>query len=233
MTCSCGVIRDLLPGYLAGTCEPESVSAVNEHLANCESCSQRFLNLQKEDAAFQHEMAQFEKWGVLWMLKDFLCRYWRTVLRYAAALAAACMILAAGYRVWFGLTQIDCVPVSSEDYQAAEITALPDGEIFCSYYARYHSTFTHHYIISDNTVYFPAMRPVLDRTYSMLDEYGGCWIMDPNSVWDERSQTYRSVKAIFLGNPDDCILVWQRGIDLPVASPEEQARIASIDWTIF
>lgn len=232
----CGIIQDLLPSYLEGVCSPETEETIKQHLSQCEDCHQYFSEMQEENSRFEHEMAQLEKWGILWMLREFFDgfkRHYRMVWRGVAVLAVAGVVLTAGYHAWQGLTQADCIPVSSKDYQIEKVMQLQDGDIFCSYYVRYHSTFTHHYVITDNIVYFPAMRPVLDQMYSTLEKHGGCWIMNPDSVWDENNQTYISVEAICLGNPDDCILIWQRDMDLPVASSEEQAWIESADWTIF
>lgn len=236
MDCPCGIIQDLLPSCLEGVCSPETEKTIKQHLSQCEDCRQYFSDMQEENAQFEHEMAQLEKWGILWMLRelfDWFRRHYRMVLRGVALLAAACVVLTAGYHAWHGLTQADCIPVSSKDYQVEKVLQLQDGDIFCSYYVRYHSTFTHHYVITDNIVYFPAMRPVLDRTYSTLEKHGGCWIMNPDSVWDENNQTYIPVEAIYLGNPDDCVLIWQQGMDLPIASSEQQTWIESADWTIF
>lgn len=236
MDCPCQIIRDLLPSYLEGTCSPKTEEAVSAHLSQCEDCRGYFLQMQEENAQFAYEMAQLEKWGVLWMLKDLFQRIRQhspMIIKGIALLAAACVILAAGFQAWQGLTQADCVAVRSEDYQMKRVLQLQDGDIFCSYQVRYPSTFTHHYVILDNTVYFPARRPVLDRTYAAPEEHIGSWIMDPDSVWDESGQTYIPVDAIYLGNPEDCVLVWQRGMELPIASAEEQAMIDAADRTIF
>lgn len=236
MDAPCCLIQDLLPCYLEGACSPETEDVIASHLMQCHNCSRCFRKLQKEDAQFRQQISRLEKWGILWILKecfDGLRLNSRMLLKWAAILAAVCLVLAAGHEAWQGLTQVDSIPVSSQDYQVNKVMQLRDGNIFCGYSVRYHSTFTHHYVITDDCVYFPALRPVLDRTYSAFGEHSGGWIMNPNSVWNEHTQQYIPVNAIYLGNPEDSILIWRRGMDLPIASSEEQAWVDSADRTIY
>lgn len=232
MNYPCNLIQDLFPACLDGSCSPETEAAVAQHLQQCISCRQQFRQRQEEDAQWEYEMNQLEKWGIAWTLKEFLLRCSKNriaLLKGAALMAAGIAILAGFWGAWWGLTQQDMVSVPSADYQVLEALQLPEGEIFCSYQSRYVSTFTHHYLIVGRTVYFPAKRPILDKS----DTCTGRWIMDPDSVWDKASGTYVPVDAIYLGNPEDAILIWKRGMPLSAASDEDLARIDGYERIIF
>lgn len=232
MDCMCSIIQDLLPACLSGSCAPETEAAVSQHLQQCAKCRQQFQRLQEEDAQWEYEMNQLEKWGIVWMLQECFIRLRRnrTVVRRGITLLAAGLMLLAGlWGVWWGLTQKDVIYVPSADYQVLEALQLPEGEIFCSYRSRYYSAFSHHYRICESAVYFPAKRPILDRS----DTYTGRWIMDPDSVWDKSAKSYVPVNAIYLGNPEDAILIWKRGMTLPAASKADLARIDGYEQIIF
>lgn len=232
MNCPCHIIRDLFPACLDGSCSTETETAVTQHLQQCNSCRQQFRQLQEESAQWEYEMNLLEKWGILWMLRALFIRFRKNrmkILKGVSLLAAGLVILAGLQGAWWGLTQADILPVPSGDYQVLEALQMPEGSIFCTYQSRYFSTFTHHYLILGNTVYFPAKRPLLDRPDGHIDR----WLMDPDSVWDKSTEAYVPVDAIYLGNPEDAILVWKRGITLPAASDPDLARINSYQRIIF
>lgn len=46
MNCNCGIIDDLLPLYVDGTCSEESCAAIEVHLTSCEVCRKKLERMQ-------------------------------------------------------------------------------------------------------------------------------------------------------------------------------------------
>lgn len=224
----CEIIQDLIPVYIRGEASEEAAEAIDRHVRECKECADYYcwmFDLMTQEA---EETAQLEKWGILWVLRSALL--WvrgnsRRVLKLLAAVLCLFAVAASLYGGWYGLTQVDCVLVTKEDFGVIRTLRMKDGDIFCEYYALYRSTFAHHYELSGGRVYFTAMRPLLDARADSPEEYKSGWIMDPSSVWDPSRQEYISVEAIYLGNPEDAILVWDPGMELPMATAAEEREI--------
>ena len=232
----CEIIQDLIPVYIQGETSLFTEDVLARHISECEDCSNYYCQMFDLLTQQEKEAEQLEKWNIFRWGKsgmNWLRTHCRGILRMAAVFLGGILLAALLCGGWYGLTQIDCIPVASEDFRIVRTLQLADGDVYCEFRVRYPATFTHHYMIQENRVYFTAMRPVLDRQDRNMETYDGKWIMDPMSVWDKENQCYISVDAIYLGNPEDAVLVWSPDLKLPAATREEEAHIEAENWTIF
>ena len=98
MTYPCPVIRDLLPLYLDEVLSPESTDAVEQHLAECESCQQyceqmRGGEIKAKTTPDEHRAAESLK-----RIKAKLSRRTRRII--AASLAGALLLVGGSYTLF-------------------------------------------------------------------------------------------------------------------------------------
>ena len=100
MTYPCPVIRDLLPLYLDEVLSPESTDAVEQHLAECESCRQYCEQMRSGEIKVKASPDEHRAAESLKRIKAKLSR--RTVRIVSASLAGA-LLLIGGYYVLFNV----------------------------------------------------------------------------------------------------------------------------------
>ena len=96
----CPVIRDLLPLYLDEVLSPESTAAVDQHLAECESCrayceQMRAGEIQAKSSPDEHRAAE--------SLRRVKAKLNRRTLRIIAASLAGALLLIGGYYTLFNV----------------------------------------------------------------------------------------------------------------------------------
>ena len=100
MTYPCPVIRDLLPLYLDEVLSPESTDAVEQHLAECESCRQyceqmRSGEIKAKTTPDEHRTIE--------SLKRIKAKLNRRTLRIIAASLVGALVLIGGYYTLFNV----------------------------------------------------------------------------------------------------------------------------------
>ena len=221
----CHIIQDLIPLYVEDACTPETGQEVRIHLSGCKECARVFC--RSCDEAESRE--DFYLAAALENLRDWCAENLRKLLKGLLLLTMVFLLLCSG---WWELTQVDRIPVNPEDYRVLRTLQMPDGDIYCEFQVPYASVFSHHYMLRENKAYFFGHRPVLEKAQMRQ----GGWRMDPDSVWDREAEQYCPVEAILLGdpeNPENQLLIWERGMKLPLASEAEIAQIEAQDWTIY
>ena len=100
MTYPCPVILDLLPLYLDEVLSPESTDAVEQHLAECESCRQYCEQMRGGEIKVKASPDEHRAAESLRRIKAKLSRRTRRII--AASLAGA-LLLVGGYYVLFNV----------------------------------------------------------------------------------------------------------------------------------
>lgn len=133
MTYPCPVIRDLLPLYLDEVLSAESMTAVEQHLTECEGCrayceQMRSGEIKTKASPDERRMAES-----LRQVKTKLSRRTRRII--AASLAAA-LVLIGGYYTLFNVPLKSLKPsdvsMTASIYPMEELrddTAIPDGTV--------------------------------------------------------------------------------------------------------
>lgn len=84
---SCNVIRDLLPSYMDGIASKDSVTLIEEHLAECAECRDFKCRLEKPDFHVMHEADSLD--------------YMKKIRRFADLKSAICFLLVLVTGVFF------------------------------------------------------------------------------------------------------------------------------------
>ena len=117
----CNLINDLLPLYIDGVCSEESISAVSEHLKECETCTREYEYLNKKTPSFDINESNS-------LLK--ISKHWKktNIIAFLSGLAAVIFILTTGLAVYLYATQE--IPVACEDITVSNLCELSDGKIY-------------------------------------------------------------------------------------------------------
>lgn len=89
----CGIIRDLLPLYHDGVCSAESRGAVDEHLTECNDCSEYYKKLLDERENFVVPEIEEHKADSFRAVQRRIKRSVRAAIFFAAAVLVICLIL--------------------------------------------------------------------------------------------------------------------------------------------
>ena len=133
MTYPCPIIRDLLPLYLDEVLSPESADAVEQHLAECESCRQYCEKMRGGEIKAKTTQDEHRALESLRRVKARLNRRTRRII--AASLATALALIGGWYTLFNvplkSLTPDD-VSLSAVVYPMAELrndAAVPSGTV--------------------------------------------------------------------------------------------------------
>lgn len=133
MTYPCPVIRDLLPLYLDEVLSAESMTAVEQHLTECEGCrayceQMRSGEIKTKASPDERRMAE--------SLRRVKAKLSRRTRRIIAASLAAALLLIGGYYTLFNVPLKSLKPsdvsMTASIYPMEELrddTAIPDGTV--------------------------------------------------------------------------------------------------------
>ena len=216
MKIPCELIQDVLPLYHDGVCSDVSKTIVEEHLQNCGKC-QTFLQAIDVEV---NAPADAEEVKPLQAIKKTWSKEKKRAWVKGFAIAALIFILLN--TCFAALTQWRFIEVTTQGMTVAEIYRLKDGRILyrldtpsntwsCSFeFGRG----------PDNESFKIPMRAVVERSeirgwpsylddYMMIDE-------EESNAW-ERANGYPETKRWYIGAPDDCLLIYEVGMELKPA----------------
>ena len=223
MNYPCGIIRDLLPLYHDDVCSTETRNAVEKHCAGCADCRKILNDLSSMPEPY--EMAKEveplrpiqKKWNherkkSLWIglgVAFFLILF---------------LIANVVLREWY------CVPMGKDDVVVIAVYQTSDGMIHISYDdlhdLNYFSSSVE--VGSDGYGYISTYRPILAKKTNNPHRIGKGGIgFDPESAFAWlNDESLAPVTRIYLGikdDPENSILVWEKGMEVRAATAEEEA----------
>lgn len=235
MKLSCHVVQDLLPLYHDGVCSTESRDLVKSHLESCADCKDMLCSLSEEvtlgDAV---EKAQ----PLLSVKMTWNKEKRKAFVRGLSIAVAVCLVLAIG---WGLLTSWDCIPLTREDFVVLRLAEYENGNIQVRTTAAYQGYQCDvHYDPEENALYAIMKRPVIAERKAlpgesilyagMLSDYQGGWgeisfNPDGESIWTSKDGEILPIRAYYIGAPgtEDAVLIWEEGMELPPATPEDEA----------
>lgn len=224
MNYPCELIRDLLPLYHDDVCSTESRNAVEQHCVDCPECQKILDDLRtcpepyevKKESEFLMPIRKRwnqEKKKSLWLGLGLAI--------FFALLLAANTVL----REW------KCVPMGKDDLVVLAVYQTSDGCIHVSYDDLYDLNYfsTSIEVGSDGYGYISAYRPILAKKTNIPHRIGtGGITFDPESAFAWLNDKSREpVTRVYLGiknDPDQSILVWENGMEVRVATAEEETE---------
>lgn len=220
MNVPCGLIQDLLPIYYDEVCSQESRSLVEEHLAECPACRQRLADLSAPlpTPEEEEETAALKEVQTTWKKARRRARWKGVAIALAAIFLAVCPL-------WLTIHKGTDIP--TEDIQISQACQLEDGTVVFHFYIDDGKSLDTLLVeeTDDGSVYFTPKRALLEprRTseYGLYNTYIAFSVtQDPEKVNPHASYNLGGdVPAVYVGTPKDRILIWEKGEDLPPASP--------------
>lgn len=227
---SCRVIEDLLPLYHDGVCSDESKKMVEDHLAGCNHCKSELdsiksdINLPKETIA-----KNFRDGEAIKNIAD-LWNHSKTKAFNKGVIGATALftVVFLGY---LGLFTWNIITVPTDVVEISDVSRLIDGRI------AYHVKLTDGCQLNecrfnmdeDGNFYVTPMRPLVKKkvnglaglanTYDSLDDV-------QKSAYQDKYGAGKMIKALYYGTPEDYILIWKDGMDLPAASDRVEAMFS-------
>lgn len=214
MNLPCKVIEDLLPLYHDGVCSEESRMLVETHLAVCADCKDVLHNLKEEVSP--HDSPDSRN---LWnSFQQVLRRLrWQSTVKGILLTAMVCILLAGAF---WSLTQWSFMPMSTEELHLTGVGQLENGRICYGIRAKGRDSFgTYDWTLTeDGSLYLTPKRPLI----LLHPEWSGLEAeFDPDNISGYRGIPNKTViEAFYVGTPEDGILIWQRGMELPLTHGE-------------
>lgn len=213
MNLPCKVIEDLLPLYHDGVCSEESKNLVEEHIATCAHCKDVLHSLKEETAPDRVDAST-----ALGAFQNALKRVqWAALRKGAVITALICVVLVAAF---WGLTQWYCIAMPADEMQVGVVAQLQNGRIYYEIGGKdrdfggwYERT-----LLEDGVLYLTPKRPVI-LLHPEWSEMAG--EINPDNIMGYRGiEDGTKIQAFYVGTPEDAILIWERGMDLPLADLE-------------
>lgn len=207
----CSVIQDLLPLYHDGVCSEETTILIETHLANCTECKNELeslhteiemppVSIQKQDKKMMRKMAS----SIQKMRKKAICK----------GMGFAAIICLCLFGTYYALFEWNVQKVKSEHFNISNVAQLNNGDIV------YNVDFTDNYDVmrvkyssdEEGNFYMTPLRPIVKiKTDHPIEESQEKFRLEDMS-------DNNKIKALYYGSPDDAVLIWKKGMQLPKAS---------------
>lgn len=232
MRMPCDLIQDLLPLYHDEVCSQTSREAVEEHLQDCSTC-QKVLDamggelLTPEEKEEEKELRPLAEWWKKQKKKNHLNAVVYTIF----------LVIIVGVGLYFATWYVE-IPVSPEKMEVSHVCELSDGRISFNLYIIGGCEFSEWKFDGEGNAYlipkrmFPA-KP--DKSGPVRWNYADCFYIPQNEGDTLLPETVTAelplgTTAVYVGQGDESILVWQEEDVVPRANSEwealvEQARI--------
>lgn len=217
---SCEIVKDLLPLYYDNVCSEDSKRMVEEHLTDCQSCKIELDRLKMDFKLPKEEIEIIRKdSNVIKKISSF----WNRSKIKSFAIGVIISIISVSL-IFFGynyLFHLNTVNVPTNVVEISQVSQLSDGKIV--YLVEITDGYALNEIVYDmddnGNFYMTPVRPIIKKKvqtpYGLANDYDFFDIkntdLNPNGT---------TIKALYYGTPEDNILVWKEGMDLPQASEE-------------
>lgn len=216
MKIPCEMIQDVLPLYHDGVCSDVSKNIVEGHLRECEECTAFFKRIDVDVASPIHAVEAEPLRAIKKTWSKEKKRAW------VKGFAIAVLIFILISSCFTALTQWRFIEVTTNGMTVAEIYRLKDGRIIYRLETP-GNTWSRSFEFGrgpDNENFKIPVRAVVELSEtqgwpSYLDDY---MLIDESetNAW-ERANGYPETKRWYIGAPDDCLLIYEVGMELEPA----------------
>lgn len=219
------VIRDLLPLYIDNVCSDESSRLVEEHLSSSAVLREE-MNRMREDFRIPGDSGKPDGMDAeaIKRISAFWSRSkWKSFMKGAVLSVALCGLLLVGY---IGLFRWNVVPVPSEAIAITDVGRLKNGKV------AYHITLTDGYesnyakfeMDDKGNFYVVPYRPIIKTKAEVEIATSYYSVIDAEHYfYSEKFGQDTKIQAFYYGKPEDSVLVWKDGMELPEASEKAEA----------
>ncbi len=203
---TCDMYQDLITLYIDDLCSEDSKNAVSEHLKSCAKCSDAYALMKKnikissENEQEQHERSEF---------KSNLTKTWNnykknTTIKIICAVAILGLLILGWY-----LSFSKYYTFTSDMVRIDNVCMLSDGSIafeILTYNNREGAIRRSVPFYNDGKYVEMQSKLFGEKKYS---EYSSYICVNPEEY-----------DIIYYGNPNDRIIVWEKGMDIPKADSD-------------
>lgn len=223
MNYPCGIIRDLLPLYHDDVCSAETRNAVEKHCAGCADCRKILNDLgsMPEPYEMAKEVEPLRPIQKKWNHER------KKSLWIGLGVAFFLILILIANTV---LREWKCVPMGKDDVVVMAVFQTSDGMIHITYDDLYDLNYFSSSVEvgSDGNGYISTYRPILAKKTNIPHRIGtGGICFDPESAFAWlNDESHAPVARIYLGikdDPENSILVWEKGMEVRAATVEEEA----------
>ena len=223
MNYPCGIIRDLLPLYHDDVCSIETRNAVEKHCSGCADCRKILNDLgsMPEPYEMAKEVEPLRPIQKKWNHER------KKSLWIGLSVAFFLILILIANTV---LREWKCVPMGKDDVVVMAVFQTSDGMIHITYDDLYDLNYFSSSVEvgSDGNGYISTYRPILAKKTNIPHRIGTGGIgFDPESAFAWLNDESRvPVTRIYLGikdDPENSILVWEKGMEVRAATAEEEA----------
>ena len=224
----CAVIKDLLPLYYDDVCSDETKKLVEEHTASCRECK---MELESLNAPINIPMVEIQNRVQDEKVIRKLANSWSRVRKKAlykgmSITAIVCLLLFGGY---YALFEWDIQPVSTDKFKISEISQLENGRIAyrIDFLDDYDVRRVKYNLDEKGNFYMTPLRPIIKiKSERPIGDANESFNIQGNEEnWDNQE-----IKALYYGSPDDGVLLWEKGMELPKASDEMEFNFDRNNW---
>lgn len=223
MNYPCGIIRDLLPLYHDDVCSTETRNVVENHCAGCADCRKILNNLDSMPEPYEmaKEVEPLRPIQKKWNHER------KKSLWIGLGVAFFLILILIANTV---LREWKCVPMGKDDVVVMDVFQTSDGMIHITYGDLYDLNYfrTSVEVGSDGNGYISTYRHILAKKTNIPHRVGtGGISFDPESAFAWLNDESRvPVTRIYLGikdDPENSILVWEKGMEVRAATEKEEA----------
>lgn len=225
---SCDIIQDLLPLYYDHVCSADTKVLVEEHLADCPDCREVLSHMSSPMPLPAETIDQNHDEGA--GLRLVATQWSRTKwIAFTKGLLLTCLAVGLLFLLYVGLFKWNITSVPTRVIQVSDISQLKDGRIV------YHVKMTDGYNVNqasydtdeEGNFYITPKRPIIkSKRFANMGLSNMYYFNDIK----EREKSFGDgvqIKALYLGTPDDRILIWEQGMELPAASESVELQFKS------
>ncbi|SES46730.1 zf-HC2 domain-containing protein [Psychrobacillus sp. OK032] len=218
----CSVIRDLLPLYYDGVCSDETKKLVEEHIASCNECK---TELESLNVAIEIPMLEIQNRNqdqkVIRSMAYSLKKLRKKALYKGVGITAMVgLFIFCGY---YALFLWNIQSVDSENFKISDIFQLNNGHIVYSvdFLDEYDVLRVKYSLVEDGNFYMIPLRPIVkQKTEHPIGDVQEEFILQAQ----QENWNNQEIHALYYGSPDDAVLIWEKGMELPKASAEMERK---------
>lgn len=217
---SCDIVQDLLPLYYDDVCSEDSKKMVEKHLLFCDSCQKELDRIQDEIEIPREAIEKYRNDSkVIQNIKTLWNR--SRVKSFVKGIMISSIIFSLLFFGYHLLFHWNITNVPTNVAKVTQVSKLADGKIV------FHVELTDGYALNeivydmdqDGNFYMTPLRPIIKKKEQppggLANGYDFMDIEDLEEAYDGRE-----IKALYYGTPEDKILIWKKGMNLPPASKE-------------
>ena len=214
----CPVIKDLLPLYFDGVCSEETRKLTEEHIASCNDCKRDLESLNTTIEIPKIEMPNREQDEKMFRKMAYSLKKMRKKALYKGIGITSTIGLFI-FCIYYSLFLWNIQPVKSDNFKISDVSQLTNGNIVYSvdFLDEYDVMRVKYSLDKEGNFYMTPLRPIVKlKTEHPIGDAHEEFILQANAEnWNGQE-----IKALYYGTPDDAVLIWEKGMKLPKASPE-------------